>query len=152
MSFSHWTCKSLIMAMLEGWDCCQGSVKPGKDDVEIDFYNGYDGWLFSSVTIMSNHQSISSINTCSYMKEGEKRLLLVKVAEKRIFSRRRGWHSMAQMTQQKLHLKLIFLGNIKNSLKTSKVEILGCLLTFFHSVSFFEYLETFKKMFTQRNR
>ena len=74
------------------------------------------------------------------MKEGEKRLLLVKVAEKRIFSRRRGWHSMAQMTQQKLHLKLIFLGNIKNSLKTSKVEILGCLLTFFHSVSFFECL------------
>ena len=47
---------------------------------------------------------------------------------------------MAQMTQQKLHLKLIFLGNIKNSLKTSKVEILGCLLTFFHSVSFFECL------------
>ena len=45
------------------------------------------------------------------MKEGEKRLLLVKVAEKRIFSRRRGWHSMAQMTQQKLHLKLIFLSN-----------------------------------------
>ena len=27
ISFSHWTCKSLIMAMFEGWDCCHGSAE-----------------------------------------------------------------------------------------------------------------------------
>ena len=27
ISFSHWTCKSLIIAMLEGWDCCHGSAE-----------------------------------------------------------------------------------------------------------------------------